>query len=342
MKLTESTRRQMSDAIKRVGVRRIVGGANASEMRVHRKLATKIRKWVQEYGEADPLTYCDVDISELPSVIMDSIPEPWDEEPAQAPEAPEDPEVNILVVGDTHTELDQDLRRFRWLGCAIEDLKPTHVVLLGDHWDLASLCLHASKIEREGIRLRAEIKPGVDALHIINAYSAGHRCHKVLLGGNHDDGRVSRMVGDNPHLEGLVDFEELLEPTGWEWVPFGEAYRLQGVAFEHYVRNAAGKAASSTTGTARAALTARHHAESVVVGHSHTLSTWRIGTVFGGVKRGLCAGCYFEHHADYAGAESNINWWRGFIMLRDVKNGDYDMEEYRLDTIQRRWGNNGG
>jgi hypothetical protein len=70
---------------------------------------------------------------------------------------------------------------------------------------------------------------------------------------------------------------------------------------------------------------------SFVQGHEQGLK-YHIEPV--GDKRihGLVAGSFYVHDEDYKGPQAN-NHWRGFCVLNNVQNGEYDLEIKGLDTL---------
>jgi hypothetical protein len=51
----------------------------------------------------------------------------------------------------------------------------------------------------------------------------------------------------------------------------------------------------------------------------------------------VVAGCYFGHHQDYAGNDNN-RWWRGVLVLRNVKDGDFDLEQVSYEALEQKYG----
>jgi hypothetical protein len=54
----------------------------------------------------------------------------------------------------------------------------------------------------------------------------------------------------------------------------------------------------------------------------------------------MVAGCYLDpaQWEDYAGP-ANLLWWRGLILLKNVKNGDIgSIETITVDTLREQYG----
>ena len=75
---------------------------------------------------------------------------------------------------------------------------------------------------------------------------------------------------------------------------------------------------------------------SITVGHSHVLDYKQDIDANGKRIHALVSGCYFEHHESYAN-QSNLGWWRGVCMKRNVKAGNYDLELVSMEQIKRKY-----
>lgn len=336
-----NTRRRLASLVESHG-RRALGGEPRTSLAdsITEYDARQVQKWVKAHGLTSPLEAPDLPDHERPAFLamMAELDEEWDDD-ADTEEIPRPVAQRILVVGDTHTHPGQDLRRFDWLGRACEELRPHHLVLLGDHWSLDGACTHNSPSEREGMRFVEERDVGNEALRRITAAAPTWEGQRHLTAGNHGQGRADRIEGNNAYLEGVLDLYGEARAMGWNVVPFLEPLRLCGWRFQHYVQRANGRPATSTAaGHARAAMQALFFQESVCFGHTHALDYWRVRTERSPVRRGVSAGCYFEHREEYAGADSNARWWRGLLVFDNAYNGDADIMELRLETVRARWG----
>lgn len=69
-------------------------------------------------------------------------------------------------------------------------------------------------------------------------------------------------------------------------------------------------------------------------GHSHEFDYF-INTAMDGTKvHGLVGGCFFDHTHEFAAAQEHL-YWRGFNVLHDVQDGEYDLESIRLSRLMR-------
>lgn len=240
-----------------------------------------------------------------------------------------------LVVGDCHAAPGQNLERFRWLGRMIADLRPDVVVQVGDWFSMDSLCTHRTPKDRMGELVQEDIIAGRMALAELEHELGSWSCRKVLTLGNHD-ARAAAIADHAPWLDGVLDIGRDHRDAGWEVFDFLSPARIDGILYQHYL---------TVRGTQRP-ISGKFHslrlmervkfAESVVVGHSHTFQ-YRFESRPGKRIHSLVAGCYFDHEEGYAG-EDNAEWWRGVMVLRDVVDGDFDLEAWSIDRIRKRYG----
>lgn len=256
----------------------------------------------------------------------------------------ESPRPTILVVGDAHFEPGQSLRRARLLGRVMRTMRPIdHVVVIGDWHGMTSACRHISQLERETRRLVDDIAAGNDAIAAMHEecpVGTGPQCHVVL--GNHC-ARVDRLAQDRPEYEGLIGSHLYAwEAHGWEVLPFLDPLRIEGWRFQHFLPSRGnGRAlSSSTTSLARKLLGPNgvRYSESIVVGHTHKLDVWTEATERRGRVWGLVAGCFFEHREDYAGPDSNADWWRGLVFLRGAFAGDASISAVPMHELYAAYG----
>ena len=50
----------------------------------------------------------------------------------------------------------------------------------------------------------------------------------------------------------------------------------------------------------------------------------------------IIAGSCYEHNEDYMSSQGNKHW-RGFLMLHDIKDGEFDLMSVSLDYIRKRY-----
>jgi hypothetical protein len=217
-----------------------------------------------------------------------------------------------------------------------KDLQPDDVVFMGDLGGLDGLCRQEKKLHKEGLRfldekeaqneaMRTAMEAGLDTLDNIH-----------LTVGNHE-ARVDWFIGDYPYFEDALDVWGDIRAMGVNVVPFLRPLRIAGVRFQHFFPNRMGRAISSKTSTPRAVLMDLNYSESCVQGHTHKYSWHAVRTKMGGRKIGMEAGWFGEEPETYQGARPE-EWWAGALLLRNVHDGDFDITEYRMDTMKREWG----
>ncbi len=258
--------------------------------------------------------------------------------------------MKILVLPDSHAKHGVPNDRYDWLARMILDIRPEVVVDLGDFADVPALSAYdKGKKKAEGKRVDLDIEAAVDARRRLTeplknlhfgleswgrVVESSYTPRLIALGGNHEQ-RVDRYMNDHPELYGMMsqDISEA-EKQGWEWYPFLQKVTVEGVTFCHFFHNEMGKPLSGVS-PARTLINKLH--VSSVAGHSHIWD--HHSQVNGEGKRlhGLVAGCYFEHHEDYA-VQSNERWDRCITILHDVKNGDFDLEKISIERIKKRYG----
>ena len=304
--------RDYGDLVGRYGYKALSGLMGSA------KRAERLVKWVNTYGTVEP-------------------PEPLDSlDPIDS--VPQSARCNILIVGDTHAAPGQSLERFVWLAKLANQFCPNpedHIVMLGDHYALDGACWAWTAKQREGHRFLKDKQAGDDALDVLAEHIVT-KASRHLCKGNHGQ-RAERIEEEQPYLEGTLNLWGHARDLGWNVVNFLEPLRIHGWRFQHYFRRpGSSRAASSKTGTARYVLREVVHCrESVCFGHSHMLSYWRESPAVGKPVQAINAGCYFGHHEEYAGEDSNSSWWRGLIGLEDVEDGDGAVREYPMSMLQR-------
>lgn len=153
----------------------------------------------------------------------------------------------------------------------------------------------------------------------------------VMLLGNHEN-RINRAVNDDPKLEGVLSLDALgYEGYGWEVIPFLDVHVEDGVAYSHYFTT--GLMGRPVT-TAGACLAKKHM--SCIQGHQQGL---QIASAYRGDGKRLTsiiAGSCYEHEEDYMSSQGNKHW-RGFVVLHDVSDGEFDFMNVSLDFINKKY-----
>jgi hypothetical protein len=218
-------------------------------------------------------------------------------------------------------------------------------VCIGDFADLPSLSSYdVGKKSFEGRRYKTDILAAHRAMESflspIKAYNASAaKNHKqrytprlVLTTGNHEN-RINRAVNDDPKLDGTISIDDLkYAEYGWEVHPFLDVVVIDGVAYSHYFTT--GLMGRPCT-TASAQLTKKHM--SCVAGHQQGLQVATAHRADGKRLTSIIAGSCYEHDEDYMSFQGN-NHWRGFLVLHDVKEGEFDLMNVSLNYLRKKYG----
>jgi hypothetical protein len=252
-----------------------------------------------------------------------------------------------LVIPDDHAYPEDNFRRYEWLSNYIMEHMPPVIVKLGDSWDMPSLC-HYDRGKKDFVF--KSFKEDIEA---------GHKAESIMFGelvkynntrskwkkkqynplilkllGNHEY-RLKKLLDYEPRWEGTVsmtDFNTRL-PLEETVVPFMDFCVLDDIAYAHYfVSGTMGRPFVSAN-----SLVAKR-AMSCTMGHNHSLDTARLVRPTGEVIRGLIAGSFHdEEHESFAGPQVDNIWWNGLIHKRDVRKGDYDLEEISIKRLRKEY-----
>lgn len=251
---------------------------------------------------------------------------------------------NHLVMPDAHAFKGDTFERFYMAGEFALDKRPDVIINLGDLYDMPSLCSYdKGKRGFEGRRYWQDTQAGRDALDAfwqpIRLYNERqkrnkkpqYKPRKVFLLGNHEN-RINRAVDDDAKLEGTIGIKDLgLRERGWEVHDFLVPVEIDGVNYNHYF--VSGVMGYPIGGVNPARSVIAKHMASCTAGHSHTFDFAMATGPQGNRAYGLIAGCYFDHHMDFAAATEHM-WWRGLVYKTDVKNGEYDLNTYSLERLR--------
>jgi hypothetical protein len=243
-----------------------------------------------------------------------------------------------LIIPDTQVKPGVPLDHFDWAAKAIIEYRPTHVIHLGDHWDMHSLSKHAEpgSLEMEGLRYSADVDAGNEAfarlVHPLKKYKFWSRVRKHYLFGNHEY-RISRATSDAPKLIGTMSLDHL-ETPGFQRHDFLHVVNIDDVAYSHYYANPLN--GRPMGGSARALLPKL--STSFVQGHRQGLDYGSYFTPTGRSLHGLIAGSYYQHSEGYMGPQADPHHWRGLVVLNGVERGDFDLMPLRLSYLKTKYG----
>ena len=215
---------------------------------------------------------------------------------------------------------------------------------LGDFADMESLCSYdKGKKCFEGRRYRKDIECAQRGMRRLLAPLTRlnnerrrdkkrlYRPAMHMLLGNHED-RIDRAIQQQPELDGAIGVSDLqYESFGWRVHPFLQAVTIDGVTYSHYFYN---KLSGRPHPNARLML-AREHT-SCTQGHVQVLDYEIQYTGAGQALHGLRVGACYQHDEGYKGPQGNHHW-RGVVVKRNVRNGEYDPQFISLSSLRSEY-----
>lgn len=248
----------------------------------------------------------------------------------------------VLVIFDTQIRpdnLELNAPLLAAIGKLIVKERPTHIVHIGDHWDMKSLSLYDfpknNRVVFDGKEVAADVGAGVVGLQLLTqplkALQGRQRLFKKKVYspkmhftmGNHEQ-RVDRFN----ELKGLVDLTAEAQAFGFEVHPFLKPVKIGGVSFLHYAYNPL--SGRPIGGTAEFRLNKLKM--SFVQGHEQVFKYAQEYLNDGRkISALICGSCYL-HEEEYKGWQGN-NHFRGVAMLHNVKDGMYDLEQISVERL---------
>lgn len=245
--------------------------------------------------------------------------------------------MKIAVIPDLQVRPRAPLHHCTWISRYLAGKNPDVVVMLGDLWDMSSLSSYdKGKRTAEGRRVNLDFAAGVEALTKLTA-SLPRTARKIFLEGNHEE-RIRRYSQDNPAIDTLPSVRDAVHSLGWEFHPYLKPVRVGGVAFAHnFPKNAQGRVSRQalSMGPPSAIAMVKANMESCVMGHRQGLET-AIYCAGRRTYRGIIAGSAYPQSEAYLGPEQT--YWRGILILNEVRNGNFNLMEVSLDYLKRRFG----
>lgn len=252
-----------------------------------------------------------------------------------------------VVLTCAHSDPSIPNDRFDWLGEFLYDIRPDYVIDLGDGADLKSLNSFDTRYPQAIVAQNYES----DINHYNDAMDRMRRKFRTMkkkrpaffgFEGNHEN-RIKKAIANDPRLEGAtygISFSHLQTDVWFdEYHQYNNSapaiFDYDGVSYAHYI-------ASGNYGTAMSGL---HHAYGLVqkrhcsttVGHSHKRSLFFKDDAHPHPTIGLVAGCFKGGEEGWAG-QSNMEWWKGVIVKRNVQNGYYEPEFVSLGRLRDVYG----
>lgn len=242
-----------------------------------------------------------------------------------------------IVIPDSHAHPDHHNKRYTWLSKLIADVNPDVVVDIGDWFDMASLCSYDKGTKGfEGRRYQKDIAAGVEAqdrllLPLRKRKKKLPRFVRTL--GNHE-ARITRAIEKDPAiLDGTIGLSDLQSKEyKWEEYPFKQPVNIDGINYAHFfVSGVMGRPVAS----ARALL--NHQNATAIMGHAHTFDYATKANIEGKRFHGIFCGVFQDYTPDFAAA-TDYMWRPGILILRNVENGDFDMEWVSMKRLKELYG----
>lgn len=245
-----------------------------------------------------------------------------------------------MVIPDVQAKPGVPLDHLRWAGDYAVVKKPDVIVIIGDWWDMASLCSYdRGKRSYEGRRYKLDIAAGNKALDLFMAPIVHEmkrdrkwKPEMHFVEGNHEY-RIKRAVEDQPELDGVIGPDDFnLSQYGFKYHDFKEVVKIDGVHYSHYfVSGEMGRPVTS----ARALITKKHC--SCVMGHVQRFEIATDRNADGELITGLFVGAYYQHDEGYLDPQINRATWRGIHCLYGVSDGHFTSNAVDLPYLRERF-----
>lgn len=182
----------------------------------------------------------------------------------------------------------------------------------------------------EGRRYWRDIDASIDADARLEHALGGYRVpRKIRCLGNHED-RINQLADREGHLHGVVSVEDMMpQEFGWEAHPPGEHVEVQGILLSHTYKEV--RSAMAPKYPCNNCLNAHHR--SFIFGHDHRLGFLRDRDI-----HILDVGCYFDYEHDWLSKAEQRKWSRGVAVLRDVRDGRFDLDWWSIERMEARYG----
>jgi len=245
-------------------------------------------------------------------------------------------------IPDTQIRPESDTKHILAAGHYLADKKPDKVIIIGDWWDMPSLCSYDKPGSHgwEDKDVKADFEAGKEAMEMFLGAlrkPRGYNPEVYFTYGNHED-RVRRGQEDpnNRKFQGfLSDASFGLDSCGVISVPFLEILQLDGILYSHYFVNPDSLYTNPIGGTIENKLRKLGHSFSM--GHQQHKQYGSVYTATGERRVGLVCGRFYSDLPEYLGPQKNLQSWSGIFMKHEVRNGDYDLMELSMDYLLKEW-----
>jgi len=249
-----------------------------------------------------------------------------------------------VVFSCAHSDPTTSNERFDWLGELIYDVNPNYIIDLGDGADMRSLNSFDTRSPEAIVSQSYEqdiehYNESMDRLRQKPSQRKYKRPRWIGFEGNHEN-RIKKALKSDPRLEGDkygISFGHLQTD---HWFDDYHEYRnsgpsiaeYDGVSYAHFFQ--AGNFGSAVSGLHHANTLLGHRYKSSTCGHSHKRD---LKFKDGARAIGLVAGCFKGAEEGWAG-QSNLDWWKGVVIKREIDNGMYEPEFVSLKRLEELYG----
>ncbi len=249
---------------------------------------------------------------------------------------------NLLVIPDQHAHPDFNNNRADWLGKLIIDTRPEIVVNIGDAADMSSLASYdKGKRSFQGRSYAKDVNAHLDFQERLWQPIKKQKKKmpdRYFFVGNHCQ-RIDRALDLSPELVGTIGYKDLcLNDFYNEVIPYeGDTPGMkiiEGTAFAHYFIT--GVMGRGIGGEHPAYTLLTKNFQSCVQGHTHTLDFCERTNAEGKKIQGLVCGVYQDYDSPWAGERNKI-WWKGVVLLKNIENGQFDLETISLDRLRKEY-----
>ncbi len=249
----------------------------------------------------------------------------------------------LLLIPDQHAISTHNNDRADWLGQLIKDEKPDLVINMGDAADVPSLSSYDKGTRAfAGKSYKADLDAHLDfqdrIWHPIKKLKK-KMPRRIVLEGNHEH-RIERALDLSPELTGTIGFKDFAFDDYYDEVVRYKGgtpgiWKIENILFAHYF----------ITGVSGRPLGGEHPAHSLIsknkissiAAHSHLYDYCTQTNIDGQTHNGLVVGCYQDYINDWSGNIGEL-WRSGITILRDVSNGDFDLEFISLNRLKKEYG----
>lgn len=248
-----------------------------------------------------------------------------------------------LVVPDQHAHPDHSNSRADYLSKLTIDLRPDVVVNMGDAADMASLSDYdKGKRSFVGRSYKKDIESHLEfQSRWWDPVKATKKRlpYRVVLEGNHEH-RIERALDYSPELAGTIGFRDYAFEDYYDDVIRYDGgtpgiFELDEILFAHFFIT--GVSGRPIGGERPGHMLLAKNGASSIAAHTHTFDFATRRTVQKRTLRGLVVGCYQDYINDWAGTIGNL-WMPGVAVLRNVSQGDYDLQWISLSALKEAYG----